>query len=279
MKKLAALLLSLLLVFSMTVSAAADLLWEPEDSYYHKQTDYPRSSLYCVYYVPEGLTCTVYRSPADPTVLAILEPGTEIYVGFSLTIDGEEWGVGAVHGSDVEGCFRLARLQKEYDHEDFRLEYSDQIRTDDSVVLHADDLEEAALLWRYPGSGQRRGSISKKLLLYEQSGQYHDGTVPFQFFYTDPDGGTWGYVSYFYGDKGWIYLDDPENPEPPLFPRECPSTVTDTSPAEEPLGAAVEADLSGNSSLYLIVGLVAAVVIATGIIIVILKRKHKENLP
>lgn len=279
MKKLATLLLSLLLVFSMAVSAAADLLWEPRDSYYHEQTDYPRSSLYCVYYVPKGLTCTVYRSPADPTVLAVLDPGTEIYVGFSLTIDGEEWGVGAVHGSDVEGCFRLARLQKEYDHEDFRLEHFDQIKADDSIVLHADDLEEAALLWRYPGSGQERGSISRESLLYKQSGQYHDDTVPFQFFYTDPEGGTWGYVPYFYALKGWIYLDDPENPEPPLFPKEYPNTVTDTSPTEEPPKTAVLTELSDSSALYLIVGLVAAVVVVTGIIIVILKRKNKEKLP
>lgn len=279
MKKLTTLLLSLLLVFSMTVSAAADLLWEPEDSYYHKQTDYPRSSLYCVYYVPEGLTCTVYRSPADPTVLAILEPGTEIYVGFSLTIDGEEWGVGAVHGSDVEGCFRLGRLQREYDHETFRQDHLEQIREDDSIVLHADDLEEAALLWSYPGSGQKKGSITKDSLLYEQSGQYNEGFVPFQYFYEDSDGGVWGYVPYFYALKGWIYLDDPENPEPPLFPKEHPNTVTDTVPTEEPPKTTILTELPDRSAVYLIVGLVTAVVVVTGIIIIVLKRKNKEKLP
>lgn len=278
MKKLAALLLSLLLVFSMAVSAAADLLWEPRDPYYHEQTGYPRSSLYCVYYVPEGLTSTVYRSPADPTVLAVLEPGTRIYVGFSLTIDGEEWGVGTVAGdSDVEGCFRLGRVQREYDHEAFRQDHLDQLAETDTTFLYAEDVSQELLFWRYPGSGEITITIAKERLPDRQNPD--DSPIGIQYIYADDEIGTWGYVSYYYGTKGWIYLDDPENPEAPMFPREYPNTVTDTSPAEEPLRVSVEADSPGNSSLYLVVGLVAAVVIATGIMIVILKRKHKENLP
>lgn len=277
MKKLVVFLLSLLLVFSMAVSAAADLLWAPRDSYYHEQTDYPRSSLYCVYYVPEGLTCTVYRSPADPTVLAVLEPGTEIYVGFSLTIDGEEWGVGAVHGSDVEGCFRLGRLQREYDHGAFRQDHLDQLVETDTTFIYAEDVSQELLFWRYPGSGEITTTIAREYLPDRQDPD--DRPIGIQYIYADDKIGTWGYVSYYYGTKGWIYLDDPENPEPPLSPKEYPNTVTDTSPTEEPPKTTVLTELSDRSAVYLIVGLVAAVVVVTGIIIIVLKRKNKEKSP
>ena len=277
MKKFVALLLSLLLVFSMAVSAAADLLWEPRDSYYQEQTDYPRSSLYCVYYVPKGLTCTVYRSPADPTVLAVLDPGAEIYVGFSLTIDEEEWGVGAVHGSDVEGCFRLGRLQREYDHGAFRQDHLDQLEETDTTFIYAEDVSKELLFWRYPGSGENTETIAKEYLPDRQNPDDHP--IRIQYVYTDDEIGTWGYVSYYYGTKGWVWLDDPGNPDAPLSPREYPNTVTDTSPTEEPPKTAVLTESPDSSALYLIVGLVAAVVVVTGIIIVILKRKNKEKLP
>ena len=49
-----------------------------------------------------------------------------------------------------------------------------------------------------------------------EGGDCERGTLHFlqtkdgQNFYTDPDGGRWGYVGYYMGRFGWVYLDDPE---------------------------------------------------------------------
>ncbi|MGN0478129.1 MAG: hypothetical protein ACI4GO_01725, partial [Hominenteromicrobium sp.] len=113
----------------------------------------------------------------------------------------------------------------------------------------------------YPGSGVWAGSIS------ELNPNYDDGKLSYHDIYTDPDGGQWGYVGYYMGRCGWIYLDDLENPDPPQFPQEAENTVTDNSPTEE-----VPVDFTP----WIVVALVAAVAVGTGILLVGLKRKASK---
>ena len=68
------------------------------------------------------------------------------------------------------------------------------------------------------------------------------------------------------GRCGWVWLDDPTNPEPPVqIHPDFPSTVTDTSPEEAP----------GNGSMEWIAILVAILVLATAVAIVLLKKKKR----
>ena len=260
MKKLLVLLLSVLMVCSMAVNASADILWEPyEDDYY----DYKSSTtVAATYFVPDGMTVTLYESPEDDTVLTVWEAGTRVYVGFKQTVNGEEWGVGYAYGNfEQEGWFRLARLQKEYNHQDFMTDFGSECTQDDSVTVTKDDVESDIPTWTYPGSGVQDGTISYDAL----GGDYNDGVVTFQTLYTAPDGSRWGHVGYYMGRCGWVWLDDPDNSETPLLVQTPESTVTDTSSAEQ-------APAPGND-VYLIVGLVAAVVVVTAVLIVWKKRK------
>lgn len=254
-RKLFALLMALTLAFALTVSVSADLLWEPTDVYY----DYEKCETVArTYYVPEGMTVNLYKSPDGGALIKTLEAGTRVYVGFRQEAGGEVWGVGYPIGDyQNEGWFRLGRLQLEYDHEEFMREH--EVSEQEGVITDY-QIQDQIYAWTYPGSGILDSTIP------EINPDYNDGKLEYHSVYTDPDGGRWGYVGYYMGRCGWIYLDDLENPNPPQFPQEAENTVTDASPTENaPL----------NFSLWIIVILVAVVVIATGIIIC-LKRKNKK---
>lgn len=232
MKKLCSLLLIVLLVCSMVISASADVLWEPiGDKFYdHKKA----TTIAKTYFVPEGMTVDLYSAPKRGKLLKTLEAGERVYVGFSQEIFGAEWGVGYTRdGEFTEGWFRLGRLQKEYDHKDFVNEFGDTF-TNDGPVFTKDDIQSTVYTWTVPGSGLGDGTISAEAL----QGSYNDGKLDFQHVYTDPEGGKWGYVGYFMGHCGWVWLDDPTNPEPPYHAYyEAENTVTNTYEEENAPGS------------------------------------------
>lgn len=261
MKRLFSLLLTLLLLGTLTLTASADVLWEPmDDSSY----DYEAAQTVArIYDVPDDQTVNFYASPKDRSPASVLQPGNRVYVGFSQTIDGELWGVGYVlFGDYSEGWFRLSRLQLEYDNECFLQDFSDQL-TADSPVYRAADLTSDILTWTYPGSGISDGSLH----FSGEDNDYNDGLLTFHSVYTDPDGGQWGYVGYYMGHCGWAYLTDLYATETPLFPHQAANTVTETGPEAE----AASSGLSVSTVLLLI----ASVVIVTGVLIAVLKKKSR----
>ena len=253
-RKLFALAAALTLAFALAVTASADILWEPTDVYY----DYEKSETVArTYYVPEGMTVNLYKSPNGGALIKTMEAGTRVYVGFRQEVGGEVWGVGYPVGGS-EGWFRLGRLQLEYDHEEFMKDH--EVSEQEGVITDY-RIQDQIYTWTYPGSGILDRSIP------EINPNYNDGKLEYRRVYTDPDGGQWGYVGYYMGRCGWIYLDDLENPNPPQFPQEAENTVTDMSPTE---------NAPVNSTLWLIAALVAVVAVGTGILIVCLKRKNKK---
>lgn len=253
-RKLFALAAALTLAFALAVTASADILWEPTDVYY----DYEKSETVArTYYVPEGMTVNLYKSPNGGALIKTMEAGTRVYVGFRQEVGGEVWGVGYPVGGS-EGWFRLGRLQLEYDHEEFMKDH--EVSEQEGVITDY-RIQDQIYTWTYPGSGILDRSIP------EINPNYNDGKLEYRCVYTDPDGGQWGYVGYYMGRCGWIYLDDLENPNPPQFPQEAENTVTDTSPTE---------NAPVNSTLWLIAALVAVVAAGTGILIVCLKCKNKK---
>lgn len=258
-RTLLTLVLTLVLVFALTAAVSADILWEPYNNDYY---DYEACETVAkTYAVPEGMTVNVYTAPEGGTLLTTLEAGTRVYVGFRQEVNGEIWGVGYPYGDyNTEGWFRLGRLQREYDHELFMEEH--EVSNEGGAITDY-QVQDQIYTWTYPGSGLADGAIDAI------SPDYNDGRLTYQFVYTDPDGGQWGYVGYYMGRCGWIYLDDPENPNPPLFPLEAESTVTDTSPTEEAPGA--------GQGLVWVIALVAVVVAVTGVLIAVLKKKKRSG--
>lgn len=260
-RNITALLLTLVLLLAFTASASADMLWEPYGNEFYNYEDCETVARF--YFVPEGQTVNLYETPRSTEPLAVLQPGTRVYVGFRQEVDGEIWGVGyASQDSYQEGWFRLGRLQQEYDHQAFYAEHQDQLTEYEDQLLGY-EIKETIRTWTYPGSGISDGQIPQ---LYAD---YNDGVLDCRYVYTDPNGGQWGYVGYYMGHCGWIYLDDPENPAPPSFPQFAKNTVTDTGDETAPQTAM-------DPELIWILALVAAVVLLTAGGIFLLKHKKQR---
>ena len=262
-RKLLILILTLTVLFACTLPASADIPWEPYENDYYNSTGYENFDyMDRTYYVPEGMTANVYKNPETGGLIKTLEAGTRIYIGPYAKINGETWAAGYAYGEwENEGWVRLDRLQLEYDHEAFEADFGNQFITTDDVLTR-DDVDGDIQTWTYPGSGVGDGIVPADAL----GGGYNDGVMDFRYVYTDPDGGRWGYVGYYMGRCGWVWLDDPTNPEPPVqIHPDFPSTVTDTSPEEAP----------GNGSMEWIAILVAILVLATAVAIVLLKKKKR----
>lgn len=262
MKRCFALLTLLGLLAALCAAVSADMLWEPMDNAYLERRDYEYDDyLGRIYEVPAGMTASIYKSPETGGLIKTLEAGTRVYAGPVLTLKGVTWAAGYPLGDwDTEGWINLDRLQRTYEHEDFAEDFGSSFVTTGDV-LTADDVEGDIQTWTYPGSGLNDRSIPREAL----GGDYNDGVVSFQYIYTDPEGGRWGYVGYFMGRCGWVWLDDPCAEETPLFPQEPKNTVKDTAPEAAP----------GGSILLPVIVSVAALVALTAGAILLLKRKKK----
>ena len=253
MKRLVCFLLTLLL---LTATVSADILWEPyEDDYYQAHME-EMEGVDRIYAVPEGMTVNVYRSPETGGLVETLQAGERVYVGFSAEINGETWGVG------YDGWFRLGRLQREYNSDDFLADYAGDL-SDGGSTEAADGLSVYA--WTWPGSGV----LDREVVL---NADYDEGHLSYGSVYTDPEGGRWGHVGYYMGRCGWVWLDDPTDPNPPLrLHPEVENTVTDTSPTEAEPGG-------GRGSILLGALIpVAAVVLVTAVGIAVVKRKKQNS--
>lgn len=263
-RKILSLFLILAVLASLAVPAAADMLWEPFGNDYYSKHYEDLDYMNRTYVVPEGITANVYQSPELGGLITTLEAGTRIYIGPYGEINGETWACGYPYGDfDNEGWVRLDRLQKEYAHADFESDFGSQfVATDD--VLSREDIDGDIQTWTYPGSGILDRTIPADVL----GGGYNNGVMDFRYVWTDPDGGRWGYVGYYMGSCGWVWLDDPTNPEPPLrlYPEQS-STVTDTSPEQNP----------GGSQLILLGLLAAVLVIGTAAAVLVVKKRRGAN--
>lgn len=241
------LLLLLTLLAALLIPAQADILWEPiGDSFYDAHYE-QCSTIDLTYFVPEGSSLTLYRSPEDGTVIKELTSLDRVYVNQSIQWNGELWAVGyPMDNYESQGWFRLNRLQLEYDHQRFYADYSDTF-TEYEGQLDGYQIRNQIYSWTYPGSGISDRTLERIDLDYSE--------LTCQYVYTDPDGGQWGYVGYYMGRFGWVYLDDPENPEPPAFPQQAENTVTETGPEEAPSVPPLAAVIG-------LVALVAAVTLA-----------------
>ena len=256
-------LLLVLLVF--VLPASADVLWEPYENQYYSNADY-RDFTYLgqTYFVPDGMTANIYKNPETGGLIITYAAGTRIYIGPSIEIDGELWGCGYVYGpNDIEGWVRLNRLQKEYSNADFLEDYAAQISYD-PVILDTTELNGEIPSWTFPGSG-----IPQRTLTFTgEFVEYNEGKLECHTIYTDAEGHRWGLVGYYMGPTGWIYLEDLYTTQPPVYTYDqLNSTVTDTSPEEDP----------GGSSMVWIAIPVAVLVLGTAIAIVLLKKKSKKS--
>lgn len=271
-KQIAIVLLFLLLgAFVFPVTARADVIYEPFDSFYEEHREE------CVY-VCRSYTATgpngevaVYESPESAKVEAAVANGEQVYISYTYEdADGILWGCCETWETDIEmtGWVPMDYMTVVYDGISFDEEYSDQYLVVEGQLSDA-YLGKTIYLWEYPGSEQF-GSFD-----LAQNQEY---LPSYSMEFTDAEGRTWGKCSYYMGWRDyWINLDDPTADYETLFPDAEQETQPETEVPETQAKCVEEiVPKEPASQKYVKIAAaiaVAAVVAVTGVLLYLLKKK------
>lgn len=270
-----------------TLSVRADLIWEPQDSFYEQH------SSQCTYVNrcftangPDG-TVILYKSPESAKVIDTWENGYSVYISFTYEdSNGIVWGI-FDNGPGQTGWMPMEYMKVVYDHISFQEEYGSEIM-EQSGALEEKYRGESVCCWEYPGAKE----FSIAPLNMPDLPQYSS-------VYTDEKGYNWGYIGYYYARRDfWICLDQPMADYEQLYPDGGPQmgaqaeeAETDNPDSEEQgtdriIPEQAETDHSDSEEqgadrivpqqdhgmVILVTALVALVVLATAVSLVILRK-------
>lgn len=214
MKRIFALLLSLVLALALTPAVLADVIWIPEDPFLEKHME-DCSHHQRGYYAagPDG-SVTAYSSPESSAVEKELSNGEYVYIGWVYTDpEGISWGLCEYFGDEAwDGWIPMDYLLLKYDSQAFQEEFADRIRSQDGELTAQGEVR----FWSYPGSEE---SITMAVA---------DGYLPaYMATFTDDAGRDWGHIVYYMGTRDtWVCLDDPMADYDTLYKNAPPQAVT-----------------------------------------------------
>lgn len=258
--------LGMLIVFMLcTISARADVIWEPEDDFYEKH------SSECTYngrqFIADGPDGKVilYKSPESSKEVATWENGYKVSISFTYEDkQGIVWGFPA-EWEDKRGWMPMEYMKVVYDAVSFEEEHSSQIEQKDGT-LDESYKDDTIYFWKYPGS-EDGNSVNM---------QDWDNMPSYSSVYTDEEGRSWGNVGYFYGYRdAWICLDNPTAEFEELYPDGAPQIEVkdDEEISNENTNTERIRPQTNQSLIVIIILLVAAVVMVTIVLLVLLKRR------
>lgn len=270
MKKVLAFLLTVLTALSLTATALADVVWEPNNEFYRKHWRQCESHLRDYYANgPDGFV-TLWDAPNGSTVRTQFENGTRLDVAWTY----KNWGCVCLLGDESleqdSGWVPLDQLYLIYDHISFEEEYGEDFEPyagqfDTSVLKEGSEI----WFWEYPYA---REPITKFLLNEHNINEFEDFGVLFTQTYTDRNGNVWGYGSYVYSYRNfWVLLENPT----------CEGVMTSCIPEADDLITSGEIVPPQTPVLptvsYLPYFLVAGVVAVTAVLLVMMKRRSRRT--
>ena len=267
MKRCLSVLLAALLLLALSATALADVVFEPNDSFYERhrgECSYENRSYYTN--GADGFVL-IYSSPVGSAQRS-LPNGTLIRVYYTYD---DAWGqteflADAGDGSSerVSGWVRMSDMTVDYDSRAFWAEHSGEFITKEATVTPRADA--VIYGYKYPGSGIVAGEIS---------GSWARDELYFNTVFTDPAGREWGEVGYYYGRRDfWVCLDDPYNGA--LEPDENYREVV-TVPAASEEAAADALREAKAPTAYLYAGAAAVAVLAGAVLAGALLRKKRAS--
>ena len=264
LKRLLALCLTCLMLAALTVPAAADVIWEPNDLFYKTHANECEYIRYRRYLTNSDTGYVYqYQSPASSVTTASHPNGTEIALAWLYTDgNGETWGL----PSDESGWVKLSELSLIYDCQEFVREHESELVpfADGSFEPIVSTDEKPVLSWTYPG-----GEKSHTLPVGEDITEYVHST------YTAEDGKLWGYIIYMYGMRDfWVCLSAPFDESAGGY------AVTEHEIAlkQEPVPVEDIPVPAGNITAWILAGvLIVAVVVGTGVLIRVMYAKKKKS--
>lgn len=273
--------LGLTLVFwaSAALNVFADVIWEPSDDFYaenlqeceYEGRDYQTNG-------KEGFV-VIYEEPSSSGEVARIKNGKRLYVGFTYEDNkGNVWAAVNLWGYEPEedemlksgerdGWTLMKSLVRLYGEDDFRKDHEKEF-ADYQGELDGYEIGEQMIFWEYPGSDKVNGWLENF---------FDDKAKPvYQYLYTDQDGIRWTYVGYYYGERGWVCVDDPESRE--LSLSYGPVAVEqELYPAGDTEGEVITMpEGSGSMDIKIAAAAVILVVIVTAVLISVLFKRKGE---
>lgn len=264
MKKYIRFLCAALIILMLPLQVRADVIYEPWDSFYEEhreQCEYLARSYTAA--GPNG-DVTVYESPESAWEITKLPNGTALWISYTYEDSGGiTWGCWEDWEKDLLGWVPMDYFNLIYDGISFDEEYGDQFRNEEGA-LDAKFRGQTIYFWDYPGC--------KTSSWYTLSNEEEYLPV-YRVLYTDPDGRTWGKLSYYMGHRdSWICLDDPTADFDTLYPNGIEETQPET--VGEPAERVDEIVPSGNPVLKrIVIAAVTGVVALTAALLFFLKKK------
>jgi hypothetical protein len=238
------------------LAAFADALVDPDNN------DFYRTNKDQIVYLGRSFSANgekgnvaIKKEPGSSRTLTTIQNGDCIYLEYSCLYDGNFWGFTV----SLPGWVEIDQMLVLYDFVAFDEEHAGEFYAYEGSY---DEIEKtkSAVVWPWPGSGAPRWTATDINLDHF--------TVSHA--WRDPDGREWGFVQYMTGDKNiWICLDEPMNQDIPAFNPEPAPTVWESDTVHK------EINSSMNSTIILIIILVAALAIGTIILIKTVWRAGK----
>lgn len=258
MKRTICLLIAVFLCLSAVPAVRADVIFEPEDSFYweHRGECVYNSRTYTAN-GPDDLT-TVYRSPQSFMVVERVPNGQSLWISYLYQDESDiQWGYCENYEENWSGWIPMDYLVLQYDYLCFQEEFADRI-ADESGSLPESSGQEV-YFWNYPGGGDSCTMVLEGEYLPEYDSVF-----------TDDAGRKWGYVGYYMGVRNvWVCLDAPTADYQSLYAEHAPQQVTHpTAPETEP----VEITPSG-PSLNGILAAVCTIAILSGAFLMMTRKK------
>lgn len=280
MKKRICLLGMMVCFWFSVIPARADVIWEPQDSFYEKH------SSECTYvnrqYItdgPDGVVI-VYESPESDKVTATWENGMAVWISYTYEDErGVLWGISE---TEENGWMPMDYMKLVYDSISFEEDYSGQIEAQSGEVGEQ-YRNDTIYLWKYPASEQYR-TMDLQSLGAEHMPQY-------AYLYIDETGHQWGKIGYFYGMRNlWVCLDAPTADYAALYPDGAPQIGEkehaedaeeqrpETAQSQTPERGGIERiepqdGQARGRTVVTVVVLVGMVVLVTAVLLFVLKKR------
>lgn len=211
--------LILALTFLLAPAVRADVIYEPEDSFYWEHRGECRYHNRSYYAAGPDDAVEIYRSPVSAAVAERVKNGALLWVSYVYGDEnGISWGYCENYEENWAGWVPMDYLLLKYDSAAFKEEFAHRI-TKESGELLADG---EVYLWNYPGSEE--GTTIPVDPGYRPA---------YQQVFTDDAGRAWGYVGYHMGIRDvWICLDAPEADYETLYAGSAPQRVTHPVPKD-----------------------------------------------
>lgn len=259
MKRTISLLLALIFVLALSPAVRADVIFEPQDSFFweHRgECQYHDRAYYAD--GPENVA-EIYRSPESSAVAERVKNGEALWISYIYEDkNGISWGYYENFEENWSGWVPMDYLLLKYDFICFQEEFADRITNEHGTLAESGG---EVRFWNYPGS--------EDAIAFAVEGDY---LPEYEAVFTDDAGRNWGYISYHMALRNvWVCLDDPTADYRTLYAESAPQTVT--HPVKDPAAAVPEIMPQGISLNGILAAVCVIAILSGGFLWITRKRK------